>query len=56
MDSLHTIILDVILLEEEENDLASSLNAYLIAEGFATLDKEIKKEDIPEDVQAWSEF
>lgn len=44
------------LLEEGEEDLSNSLNAYMIAEGYATLDKDIKTEDVPEDVQAWSEF
>jgi len=44
------------LLEEGEEDLSNSLNAYMIAEGYATLDKESSTEELPAEVMAWSEF
>lgn len=28
----------------------------MLAEGFATIDKEIKDEEMPDDVRAWGEF
>ena len=46
----------ITLLEEGEQDLSNSLNAYMVAEGLATIDKQLKSEDIPEEVQAWMEF
>lgn len=28
----------------------------MLAEGYATIDKDVKDEDIPDDVRAWAEF
>lgn len=45
--------LGVLLVEEGEEDLSSSLNAYMLAEGLAKLDTE---SELPEDIQEWKEF
>jgi len=43
----------VVLVEPKEEDLCSSLNAYMCAEGLAKLGKE---EDLPEDILDWQAF
>lgn len=45
--------LKLVLMEESENDWSTSINAYMVAEGLATL-KNLG--DAPDDVQAWAEF
>lgn len=45
--------LQLILMEQGEEDWGSSLNAYMIAEGLAIIDKSIPQEDTPEQVLAW---
>ena len=40
----------ITIMEEGEEDVSNSLNAYLIAEGYAMLDKDIKTDEMPEDV------
>lgn len=46
----------VTLMEGGEADFNNSLNAYMIAEGFATLDKAVQSDEIPAEMQSWSEF
>jgi len=41
------------LMEEEETDCNNSLNAYMVAEGYATIDE---NEEIPAEMQGWAEF
>ena len=48
--------LQVILVEQGEEDWATSLNAYMVAEGLAILDMAIPEADVPEQVNAWKEF
>lgn len=52
--------LKVILMEQGEEDWASSLNAYIVAEGLAILEKYVKQSgrdsDIPEQISTWVEF
>ena len=51
--------LQVILLEQGEEDWSSSLNAYMLAEGLAALEKYVQQSansDLPEQVLAWLEF
>lgn len=45
-------------MEEGEEDWSSSLNAYMLAEGLAILQKYIKQQSdsVPEQVLAWTEF
>jgi hypothetical protein len=47
----------VILLEEEEEDWSNSMNAYMVAEGNAVLEKYVHDdEEVDEDVKAWGTF
>jgi hypothetical protein len=46
----------VTLVEAGEEDQSNSLNAYLVAEGLAIMDKSIKSDEMPEDVASWEEF
>ena len=51
--------LSVILMEEGEEDWSNSLNAYMLSEGLAVLEKYVQNSansDVPEQVQAWLEF
>jgi hypothetical protein len=48
--------LSLILMEEGEEDWANSLNAFMLAEGLAVIDKSIAEADVPESVSTWSEF
>lgn len=50
--------LQLILMEEGEEDWSSSINAYMLAEGLAILQKYVKQgaDSVPEQVQAWTEF
>lgn len=45
-------------MEEGEEDWSSSLNAYMLAEGLAILQKYIRQQSdsVPEQVLAWTEF
>ena len=45
-------------MEQGEEDWSSSLNAFMLAEGLAVLEKYVTQqpETVPEQVQAWSEF
>ena len=47
----------VILLEEQEEDWSNSMNAYMVAEGNAVLEKYVHDdEEVDEDVKAWGTF
>ena len=46
----------VTLVEVGEEDQSNSLNAYLVSEGLAIMDKTIKSDELPEDVITWEEF
>lgn len=51
--------LQVILMEQGEEDWSNSLNAYMLSEGLAVLEKYVNSSansDVPEQVQAWLEF
>ena len=50
--------LQVILMEEGEEDWSSSLNAFMLAEGLAVLQKYVKQQtdSVPEQVLTWTEF
>ena len=46
-------------MEQGEQDWANSLNAYMVAEGLAVLEKYItdgQDSDVPEQVAGWVEF
>lgn len=47
-------------MEQGEEDWSNSLNAYMLAEGLAILEKYVQQSrqnsDVPEQVQAWLEF
>ena len=56
-DSNHP--LSVILMEEGEEDWSNSINAFMLAEGLAVLEKYVLQSqdgEVPESVQSWSEF
>jgi len=48
--------LSLILMEEGEEDWSNCLNAFMLAEGLAVMDKSIPETDVPESVIVWSEF
>lgn len=51
--------LKVILMAEGEEDWSSSLNAYMLAEGLAVLEKYVSQRsevEVPEQVVAWTEY
>ena len=56
-DSNHP--LSVILMEEGEEDWSNSINAFMVAEGLAILEKYVSQSqdgEVPESVQSWTEF
>ena len=48
--------LELILMEEGESDWSNSLNAFIVSEGLAILDRNIAEADLPEQVTTWNEF
>lgn len=50
-------LLEVILVEEGEPDLSTSINAYLLSEGLATMKADVFDDDqLPEEVMEWKKF
>jgi len=43
-------------MEEGEEDPSNSLNAYMLAEGLAKMNKNNRGIELPEDIAAWQEF
>ena len=53
----HRNLLKVILVDEGETDWNESINAFMLAEGIALLDRtQTQAEDTPEEVLAWQEY
>jgi endonuclease YncB( thermonuclease family) len=50
-----TYYLGLVLMEEGEEDPSNSLNAYMLAEGLAKMNKN-RGSELPEDIAAWQEF
>jgi len=45
------------LVEEGEPDLSTSINAYMLSEGLATMRAEVFDDDqLPEEVLEWKKF
>jgi hypothetical protein len=40
-------------MEEGEEDPSNSLNAYMLAEGLAKMNKNNRGAELPEDIAAW---
>ena len=49
--------LKVILVEEGQTDWSESINAFMLSEGLAILDKEALEDDkTPQDVLDWQQY
>ena len=50
-------VMRVVLLEEGESDWSASINAYMLAEGLATISEDaLENERTPEEVLEWNAF